>query len=86
MTFIPHSLFLWNDLVDSVFDGVGLAGLRVYGQYFFVDLSCYLPFRLPVFSRSLPFFYFSRHCGVGAMPIFYIIIIIIIINKIYLYI
>ena len=27
-TFIPLSVSLWNDLVDPVFDGVGLAGLQ----------------------------------------------------------
>ena len=27
-TFIPLSVSLWNDLVDPVFDGVGLAGFK----------------------------------------------------------
>ena len=27
-TFIPLSVYLWNDLVDPVFDGVGLAGFK----------------------------------------------------------
>ena len=27
-TFIPSSVTLWNDLADSVFDGVGLAGFK----------------------------------------------------------
>ena len=27
-TFIPRSVSLWNDLVDPVFDGVGLAGFK----------------------------------------------------------
>ena len=27
-TFIPHSVSLWNDLADLVFDGVGLAGFK----------------------------------------------------------
>ena len=27
-TFVPLSVFLWNDLSDSVFDGVGLAGFK----------------------------------------------------------
>ena len=27
-TFVPLSVFLWNDLVDPVFDGVGLAGFK----------------------------------------------------------
>ena len=28
ITFIPLSVSLWNDLSDSVFDGVGLAGFK----------------------------------------------------------
>ena len=28
ITFIPLSVSLWNDLVDPVFDGVGLAGFK----------------------------------------------------------
>ena len=28
VTFIPFSVFLWNDLASSVFDGVGLAGFK----------------------------------------------------------
>ena len=28
MTFIPISVSLWNDLADSVFDGVGLSGFK----------------------------------------------------------
>ena len=28
MTFVPLSVSLWNDLADSVFDGVGLAGFK----------------------------------------------------------
>ena len=28
MTFIPLSVSLWNDLVDPVFDGIGLAGFK----------------------------------------------------------
>ena len=27
-TYIPLSVSLWNDLVDPVFDGVGLAGFK----------------------------------------------------------
>ena len=26
--FVPHSVSLWNDLGDHVFDGVGLAGFK----------------------------------------------------------
>ena len=28
ITFIPNSVSLWNDLVDPVFDGVGLKGCK----------------------------------------------------------
>ena len=28
MTFIPFSVSLWNDLANTVFDGVGLAGFK----------------------------------------------------------
>ena len=27
-TFVPLSVFLWNDLADPIFDGVGLAGFK----------------------------------------------------------
>ena len=27
-TFLPLSVFLWNDLADPMFDGVGLAGFK----------------------------------------------------------
>ena len=27
-TFIPHALSLWNDIGDSMFHGVGLAGFK----------------------------------------------------------
>ena len=27
-TFVPHSVSIWNDLSDPVFDGVGLAGIK----------------------------------------------------------
>ena len=28
ITFVPHSVSLWNDLSDDVFDGVGLTGFK----------------------------------------------------------
>ena len=28
-TFIPFSVFLWNDLANPVFDGVGLVGFKI---------------------------------------------------------
>ena len=33
-TFIPLSVSLWNDLADSVFDGVGLAGFKSRANVF----------------------------------------------------
>ena len=43
-TFIPFSVSLWNDLANSVFDGVGLADFkRRAGQCFFICLSCSIP-------------------------------------------
>ena len=34
MTFIPLSVSLWNDLVDPIFDGVGLAGFKTRSNAF----------------------------------------------------
>ena len=34
MTFIPLSVSLWNDLVEPVFDGVGLAGFKSMSNAF----------------------------------------------------
>ena len=33
-TFVPHSVSLWNDLSDPVFDGVGLAGFKSIANAF----------------------------------------------------
>ena len=33
-TFVPLSVSLWNDLVDPVFDGVGLAGFKSRANIF----------------------------------------------------
>ena len=33
-TFIPHSMSLWNDLADPVFDGVGLRGFNSKANVF----------------------------------------------------
>ena len=50
-TFIPLSVYLWNDLSDPVFDGVGLAGFKSRANVFFIFLavrslfvSCCFPF------------------------------------------
>ena len=64
MTFIPLSVSLWNDLVDPVFDGVGLAGFRSRSNAFFWP-SCSLLFCLQLFSLSLLFLYRSVVWGWG---------------------
>ena len=51
-TFIPLSVSLWNDLVDPVFDGVGLAGFK---SCLFVGLVALFFFCLQLFSLSLHF-------------------------------
>ena len=56
MTFIPLSVSLCNDLVDPVFDGVGLAGFKSRSNAFFWP-SCSLLFCLLLFSLSLLFLY-----------------------------
>ena len=40
-TFVSLSVSLWNDLADTVFDGVRLAGVK--SHCFFIDLSCSIP-------------------------------------------
>ena len=44
-TIIPFSVSLWNNLLDPVFDAVGLAAFQEEGQCFFIGLSCsiYIP-------------------------------------------
>ena len=55
-TFILVSVSLWNDLVDPVFDGVGLAGFKSRSNAFCWP-SCSLLFNLQLFSLSLLFLY-----------------------------
>ena len=50
--FILLSISLQNDLGDPVFDGVGLASVRVRPMRFFFGLSCSLIFCLQLFSIS----------------------------------
>ena len=55
MAFIPLSISLWNDLVDPVFDGVGLAGFKSRSNTVFVGL-----FALSFFVfYYFPFLFFS---------------------------
>ena len=42
-TFVPLSVSLWNDLADTVFGGVWLAGLKSRASDFFIGLSCCIP-------------------------------------------
>ena len=55
-TFIPLLVSLWNDLVDPVFDGVGLRVSRA-GPMSFCWPSCFFLFCLQLFSLSLLFLY-----------------------------
>ena len=55
-TFIHLSVFLWNDLVDPEFDGVGLAGFKSRFNAFCWP-SCSLLFCLQLFSLFLLFLY-----------------------------
>ena len=49
-TFIPLLVPLWNDLADSVFAGVRLAGFKSMANAFFISLSCSIFFCLYYFS------------------------------------
>ena len=55
-TFILLSVSLWNDLVDPVFEGVGLAGFKSRSNSFLLA-QLLSPFCLKLFSLSLIFFY-----------------------------
>ena len=61
-SFVPHSVSLWNDLSDPVFDGVGLAGFKSRANAFcwhdLLFLFCLLLFYL--FLPSMGWL-----CGVG---------------------
>ena len=64
-TFIPLSVSLWNDLVDPVFDGVGLVGFKSRSNAFLLAQL------LSPFSSSTNYFTFlffssiGRQCGAG---------------------
>ena len=55
-TFILLSASLWSDLVDPVFDGVGLAGFKSRSNAFLLP-RCSLLFYLQLFSLYLLFLY-----------------------------
>ena len=55
-TFVPLSVFLWNDLADPIFDGVGLAGFKMKANAFLFAKLLYLYYSL------LLFFIFSSFC------------------------
>ena len=63
-TFIPLSVSLWNDLVDPVFDGVGLAGFKSRSKPFCWH-SCSLLFWLQLFSVSFLLLYRLVVWGLG---------------------
>ena len=64
-TFVPLSVFLWNDLADPVFDGVGLAGFKSRANAFFIGLSCSVPFCLLLFFPL--FLSIGSHCMAGVL-------------------
>ena len=55
-TFIPLSVFLWNDLGETVFEGVGLRVSRAVPMPFYWP-SCSLPFCFLQFSFFLLLIY-----------------------------
>ena len=58
-TFIPFSVSLWNDLANSVFDCVGLAGFKSRYNAFFIGLSFSIP-TIVFYSFSLSFLSVNR--------------------------
>ena len=63
-TFIPLSSSLWNDLTNSLLDGMVLAGLKSQGQCFFIGLAA--RFLLVFYCFTFLFFVsIDRHCGAG---------------------
>ena len=63
-TFIPFSVSLWNDLANSVFDGVS-GGFQEQGQRFFIVLSCSIPTIVFYFFPFLFFLSIGWYCGAG---------------------
>ena len=51
-TFIHLSVFFWNDLVDPVFDGVGLVGFKTKANTFFIGPSCSILLEIYNFFHS----------------------------------
>ena len=64
-TFSLLLVSLWNDLVDPVFDGVGLAGFKSRANVFFISLCCSIPFCLYYFYISLLSADRCWYCGAG---------------------
>ena len=61
-TFILLSVYLWNDLASSVFDGVGLAGFKSRAYAFFIGLSFSIP--------TIVFYYFS----ISVLPVYRLVL------------
>ena len=65
-TSVHFSVSLWNDLVDPVCDGVGLAGFKSRHNTFFIGLSCSISIIVfYYFSLSLLSVYIGWYCGAG---------------------
>ena len=63
-TFIPHSLSQWNYLVDSMFDGVGLAGFTRKVNALLLSWAGLSLYVFPFFL-TLPFFFGLALWGSG---------------------
>ena len=64
--FILFSVSLWNDLADSVFDGVGLTGFKSWFMLF-ICLSSSLTFCLHLFSPFSSFFLWVGILGLESL-------------------
>ena len=59
---------LWNDIAGPVFDGVELAGVKNWGNDFFV-LSCSIPFYLLQLFPFYSFFSEDWYSGGGVFEL-----------------
>ena len=64
-TFIALSVYLWNDLADSAFNGVGLAGLRAGPMDFYLS-KLLAPFFVEFYFPLSSFFLWVGIVGLGS--------------------